>query len=124
MKWKDAYLVGIPEIDKEHQFVVQCVTDIEDVAARGEHWNAAIARLLFFLESHFSAEERLMRAAEYPKLAAHIKEHEEFMAVAKSIEARTLREPPLPAMVGLLSNWLDQHFLFADRQYAEFVQRH
>ena len=127
MKWKEEFSVGIPEIDEEHQVLVQCVTDIEAKVTSGEGSSvvhSAIGRFVSILGNHFSGEERLMRHLNYPDFAAHIVEHEQFMADVKAIEARTLSDPLPPELVAILRKWLEDHFMSDDKHYAAFFRQH
>ncbi len=110
MNWKHEYSVGVPEIDKEHQLLVRCVTDIENDLLSGEHFNkshAAIGRLVFFLRIHFSTEEALMRKLNYPHIESHAKEHQDLLADMQNIEKQTLGAPVTARIVDLLREWLE-----------------
>ncbi len=64
MQWKEKYSIGIPEIDREHQKLVSCVTDIEEAVAKAQGWsilNAAIGKLVSCAIDHFAIEESIMR---------------------------------------------------------------
>ena len=60
MEWKEDYSVQIPEIDKEHQILADCVTELQEAVANGQGWStvhSAVGRLLFFARTHFTLEE-------------------------------------------------------------------
>ena len=124
MEWKEAFSLGIPEIDEEHQVLTQCVTDIENAVTKGERWDevhAAIDRLIFCIRAHFSVEERLMRTVNYPHIDAHTKEHQDVLAYVKAIESSTLDAPVSAETLEFLRNSLEKHFMSDEKDYGVFV---
>ena len=123
MEWKEAFSLGIPEIDKEHQVLTQCVTDIENAVTKGERWDAvhaAIDRLILCIRIHFSAEEHLMRRVHYPHIDAHTKEHQAFLADVKAIESNALDTPVSSENLEFLRSSLEGHFMSDEKDYGVF----
>jgi len=122
MEWKEEFSVGIPEIDKEHQVLTRCATDIENAVTKGEPTdkvNAAIERLLFCIRVHFSGEEHLMRTVQYPHLEAHAKEHQDFLLDVKEIVSSGA--PVSAETLEYLRKSLEKHFMADEKDYGVFV---
>ena len=121
MEWKEAYSLQIPEIDKEHQIMVEYVTVVERAIANGEPASAveaAIGRLASFAVTHFGFEETLMRIQEYPGSEDHMESHQRFLMELKAIQEQAGSSSPSKHFVGFLHTWLERHFLADDRLYA------
>ncbi len=64
IEWKDEFSVGIPDVDHEHQEIIQLINNLHD-AMSGE--NATISVMDFLGEiyahvsAHFALEEKIMR---------------------------------------------------------------
>lgn len=73
-----ALMVGHPEIDEDHRFLVHCIDSISDALEEDDF--EAVHRLLAAftrsLDSHFHREEEIMAAANYGGLAGHATAHE------------------------------------------------
>jgi hemerythrin len=117
MEWKEQYSLQIPEIDSEHHALVDYVTGVEEVVAKGEEWSAvcsAIERLASFAITHFTFEETLMQIQGYRDADAHVKGHQAFLAALKSIEGKGASAD----VTGSLRRLLEEHFTSDDRSYA------
>ncbi len=119
MDWKEEYAV-LPEIDREHQVLVDCVTEIEQAGDR-QGQSAALAKLIYQTRSHFTLEETLMRIIGYADIDAHVREHRQFLADLKSLEAECLTGSLAGESVANIRAWLEEHFRADDRQYAALL---
>lgn len=122
MDWKQAYYVGIHEIDEQHKALVEHVSDIERVLAKNEPWpavGAAFSRLYAHAQNHFILEESLMRIHDFPRLHEHANEHWRFLAELRTFQELSLVE--LARGVDLLRECLDAHIQTWDKSYALHV---
>ncbi len=121
MEWKHEYAVQIPGLDRDHEILVGCVTDIEQAAAEAqppEVVNGAIRRLIRLARTHFNDEVDVMRVRRYAGIDAHIQDHKTFLGRLEALE-RESRQQALPAeTVASLHAWLEGHLLSYDKDYA------
>jgi hemerythrin-like metal-binding protein len=126
--WKPEFSVSHAEIDRQHPGLVRLLNDLHPVMLGGA--DAARMRPVFdglvhYTESHFRAEEALMQEAAYPNLPAHRIEHQQFVAQLKQ-GCADLQAGRFTAPMKLLStvkNWLFNHILGSDKQYAPYLAK-
>jgi hemerythrin len=77
LAWKDAWSIGVPEIDREHAVLVADFARLIDPAHRDDHeyQRAALDALTGHVCRHFDHEEHLMRVHGYPDLRRHAEVH-------------------------------------------------
>ncbi len=124
VQWSDALHIGIPEIDCQHQGLVDTINTLWEAIVRQAD-NAEVSRILDELQryvvSHFTAEEALMRVQGYPRFEEHREEHGAFQArIARARLALKAGEVPELALLHFLTEWLVKHIQVGDRDYAEF----
>lgn len=130
--WNDKFGVGIPEIDQQHQKLVELINRVID----GYHQGLPHKKLASLIDDavshgiyHFSFEERLQEHAGYPFIKAHQKSHVQFAKRISEFQTRFKNgEDIIPYIDGLLVEWLTDHFVHDDADYAttvrEFLARH
>ncbi len=119
MDWKEEYAV-LPEIDREHRVLVDCVSEIEQAGdAQGQR--AALAKLVYQTRSHFTLEETLMRIIGYADVEPHVREHKQFLANLKTVEQQGLTGSLSSESVAKIRDWLEEHLRADDRQYAAML---
>jgi hemerythrin len=126
--WTPAIAVGHPVIDQQHQELFKRADEL--LAAMQEGRAAAqIEKLLAFLRDyvreHFGAEERLMAARAYPKLAAHKAQHAEFQRRFEE-DADHFGEKGATALIvldlrDLIRGWLVNHVSSVDKELAGYL---
>lgn len=118
-------------IDTQHKELIDRVNRLTGECVPGTEKRTAVATLDFLLdytEFHFSAEEGLQKAIEYPELASHQAEHVKFKAAVGDL--RTMleeEEGPSEAFVDAVrknvEEWLQNHIRTWDRAVAEYARR-
>ena len=120
LQFTDDYKTGIPQIDKEHAYLVQLLnestnllksenTDIHELA------NYLIDRLKNYAVVHFTHEEEYMGQINDPELPRQIKEHAAFLSkindftIDCSLKVRDLEE-----LLQYMAHWLFDHILASD----------
>jgi hemerythrin len=125
--WSDDFALDLPEIDAQHQVLFGLIADI---------WNAIVARsgrndqlrLIGDLEDyavqHFKEEELFMQATAFPKLASHKMAHDTFVRrIAAERAAIDGGSPSLSLdLLRFLQNWLVDHIMVSDREYARHYE--
>lgn len=72
-----AEIVGLPEIDREHQLQIALVDAFERVAGANQRAEAGriLEQMADLSEMHFLAEELVMQLHQYPAYEEHANEH-------------------------------------------------
>ena len=90
-----------------------------------EAMNTILPWLLNYTKMHFAAEEKLIREAGYPDLAAHLTYHQQFTSkIAETIEKyKTTGLAPTVSLVTFLKDWLSNHILIKDKHYGAYLAK-
>lgn len=130
LEWRDAYALGIPEIDHEHR---EMITEISRLHETLEHDAAVddvvdcLGEILAHIAAHFALEEKNMRAAAYEGFAEHKADHErlldELHDIATDVAKRRRYEPVV--LAERLDAWFMRHFGSQDaRLHRALGSRH
>lgn len=128
-EWEEGYKIGLPEMDAEHLVLFSLINQIE-INVNGEKADDCLmdvlGALISYVSFHFSHEQELMASHGYPGLVEHIRQHEAFTKTVTEM-AETSRDGGLPAALKLRSvvlNWLINHILREDVDYASYIRSH
>jgi hemerythrin-like metal-binding protein len=122
--WKEAYNVGIAQVDSQHKGLVKLINDLHSAMQAGKAKEAVggiIDELIRYTQRHFNDEEAMLRMRGYSKLAAHHAVHQDL--TRQVIELRDkFRASKLTLSIEVmqfLKNWLASHILTHDQAYAK-----
>ena len=119
-EWDDRYSLNIPEIDAENRQLVDLVNQaFETLGQDSTGIPNILTRLREFADAHFSREVRYMEQTQYPRIAEHNEDHEEFLRNLREFEARKTLDSPLDLAIRVslfLREWLQEHLLGEDRK--------
>jgi hemerythrin len=125
IEWKDAYSLGIEEIDKQHIKlfdITNSILALIDDEAKFETVSEKIKELIEFTDEHFRDEEQFMQDKNYQFLRTHKKRHKELveqLAEFSTTLKSELEEGKLKVdFIDFFKNWLINHILSEDRKYA------
>jgi hemerythrin-like metal-binding protein len=123
--WNDDYLIGIDEIDLQHQYFAKLINRIEakvSSIALAEGHSPLLTELVYYARFHFLSEENIMAEAGYPKLDEHKRLHSELIQRLNN-EIHMLESDLVePAhIVGMLGEWFREHTLVEDGRFAAFA---
>jgi len=123
IEWDQSYSVGVAVLDGQHKELIRLINALENDQAVGP----VLDRLAVYVREHFYAEERLMEIADYPALADHRVEHQNFkdwLAGARSEFERGALSPSDVAGTtrDYLTNWLLNHIKIVDKAYMGHVE--
>ena len=123
-KWDDSLSVQIPEIDNQHQKLIEIINSLYDAfmnQALSERVNEIIKDLTDYAGYHFTTEEKYFDRFNYEKTQEHKKEHKDFVNKLEDFKAKADRNPKALTyeMMTFLRNWLQDHIKGTDRQYVE-----
>src|SRR5690242_1785241 len=88
-EWDDSLSLNIPLIDEQHKESIGWGNDLYDAVKKGEGAQLigdVLSKLIGYVFKHFSEEERLMLAHDFPGFSSHRQEHDSFVAKLKSIQ--------------------------------------
>ncbi|MCF8018535.1 MAG: bacteriohemerythrin [Vallitaleaceae bacterium] len=124
--WSMDYSVQNSVLDDHHKNLLKLFNDAYDLIisnAPVENTIKLLSELKVYSIFHFSEEEKLMRAANYPYYEEHVKEHKKFIEdITKFKDAISEQTAELNEEIFLfLSDWLIHHIQKTDRKYIEFL---
>jgi len=119
IEWKDEFCVGIPDVDHEHQELIQLINNLHE-AMSGE--NATISAMDFLGEiyshvsAHFALEEKIMRTHKYDQYTDHKADHERLLDELRDImddyeESAYFSDEEFSAHI---KRWFTEHFKTKD----------
>ena len=126
IKWAPKYVVGIPEIDAQHQSLIDLTNALYDMMRKheaNEKITEILDKLIGYAATHFSTEEKLMRARQYPDMINHIREHKNFTARVQTwlTDFKAGRTTLSVEVLNFLNGWVGSHILDCDRKYVPFL---
>ena len=123
----DALRTDIPEIDEQHQGLIEIYNLLDDAYHSGSanrKMGEILARLLRYAQMHFETEENLMRRFDYEGLEEHAAEHAELVDQLRRFVLRfTKKEERISTeMLAFVSNWITHHIQESDGQFAPMIR--
>lgn len=123
--WKPEYSVNIRSIDAQHQKLVGMINDLFDAMKVGkgkETVERLLIELIDYTKVHFTEEERLLQANNYPGLLAQQGEHRRLIQQVLEYQQQWKAGKPVTIEFSqFLKNWLTQHILVEDMKYSKFL---
>lgn len=123
IEWLDSYCLGHAGIDAQHETLCDRINRF--LAATEEVDLAdAMAKLFEYAREHFTYEETIMRAMDYPHIVVHVEQHNALLLklnnVAELITNYTL---DVANFKSFLSDWMLNHMQTLDAQLVSFIGR-
>lgn len=127
--WNDTFSVNNDTIDKQHQTLVQLYNDLHESLLHGSIENAAATRvdtlnkLADYIDYHFSFEEELLKAVNFPDFDKHCQIHRVFSKQVKSFQQEIQNGEMMftSSLIKLLRNWITDHILTMDKAYTDYL---
>ncbi len=126
IQWREEYSVGVPEVDREHEELIQLINMLYE-AAQTAGSAAAVSEFLGEIDArisaHFALEEKLMRAWSYDRLAEHKADHERLLDELRDIMDDHAAGGGLDAaqLGRRLDAWFTVHFKTHDARLHKFL---
>lgn len=129
-RWNEALLLGIEEIDTQHQQLfalgeaVHCLLRARSEQAGFDELLKAIEELAAYTDLHFKTEARLFAQHAYPDAAVHELEHHMFLEYLKTKDLALRdenREEDLKDLLKFFALWLFKHINGMDFKYKEYL---
>jgi hemerythrin-like metal-binding protein len=126
LEWGDQYLVGVSEIDEQHQQLIEMLNEFYDGLSqrRGrESLERLLRRMLDYARDHFATEEELMEQYDAPGSESHKKQHQRFLDRAVEMTDRLMTAQLLIPLevTGFLRAWLARHIQVTDKALGRFL---
>jgi len=128
-KWDESLATGVDKIDREHQ---ECMEDLNTfhtlmLSGQGEAGlNDMIDRLQNHVTHHFKDEEEYMNSINYPDLAVHKREHQEFSTRLEELKADLKNSGHNTSadteFYNYVAQWMTNHFSKADKEYVVYAR--
>ena len=127
--WKDAFSVGIEDVDHEHQTLIALINELHDgIRRKKKAPKATVARFLGEINAkiaaHFALEETIMRRENYASYAAHKADHDRLLDDLRDIMAMHDRDQYFEYEAVLaehLRDWFTVHFRTHDTRLHRIV---
>ncbi|HMX15513.1 MAG TPA: bacteriohemerythrin [Rhodocyclaceae bacterium] len=124
MVFGDAHLVGIAAIDAQHRTLVEMVNEINRSVRAGqedERLRTLIGELVAFTSLHFATERRFMERYDFPDMAAHRNEHEDFELRNRRYVERFEPGDEL-RLLQMTKDWLADHIQGPDKILGAYLR--
>lgn len=123
--WSDSLSVKVRQFDDQHKKLVDLVNQLHDgmKAGKGAQVMGDILKsLISYTQTHFAAEERLMKTHNYPDFEAHKKEHNNLVMQVLDLQKQLQSGKPVLTqnVMNFLRDWLTKHIQGDDRKYGPF----
>ena len=126
VQWQDSFSVGVTAMDIQHKQLVAMVNQLYE-AMRLSKGDAIIGTILpslaQYTKTHFAAEEKVMKDAGFPGLAAHQAIHHKLTHQVNDLleKIKAGRMVPTVSLASFLKDWLVNHIQGQDKQYGDFI---
>ena len=129
MIWNEKYETGNTQVDNEHKEIFKLAQNVIEASFDSEEVQIEVA--LGFLASytitHFKNEERLMMESDYPDMAVHKKQHDDFIIEVTALIERVKKESDTSKNNSdakkVIVNWLTDHVLGSDKVMADHYRK-
>ncbi len=123
MNWDEKYSVKNPEMDHQHKKLIELVNQLHDAMKTGkakEEIGTVLKSLADYTQTHFDAEEKMLKSIQFNEFASHKAEHTKLIQQVVQLIKRFDNDEPLPVMevMNFLKSWLVDHIMKEDMKYA------
>ncbi|MCW5982680.1 MAG: hemerythrin family protein [Bryobacteraceae bacterium] len=127
LRWGGHYRVGIGEMDRDHEALIELLNRLDEQFRNGENaeaLQATLRRLVTEAQTHFRMEERLMKRLAYPRKDAHKAQHDFLIGHVAEFqrEFEAGKAELTESVMTYLRDWLRDHLLVSDKQLGRFLE--
>ncbi|MFC1607371.1 bacteriohemerythrin [Candidatus Latescibacterota bacterium] len=124
--WRKEYSLHNKEMDNQHMKFFKTANDACEAVHAGkgkEEIEQALTFRVEYTETHFTAEEKLMKQHEFTGYSEHCKEHQRLMEEVRALQGKFERSELFikKDVVKILRNWINDHILTEDRKYSTYL---
>lgn len=123
--WSDSLSVKVKQFDDQHKKLVDMANQLFDAMKTGKGSQVMgdiLKQLISYTQTHFAAEERLMKQYGYPDFEAHKKEHNALVMQVADLQKQLQEGKAVLTqnVMTFLRDWLTKHIQGDDRKYGIF----
>ena len=128
VQWTRNMDLGINDIDSQHRLLVDYINDLHSAMTNNssaQEMLDILRKLRDYTSTHFRDEEKHFVHTDYPSTKEHLQIHREFEAKVNEVE-QGIKQGTITLSMDLLSflkDWLVQHIMGMDAQYAPYVKK-
>lgn len=119
IEWRDEFSVGVPDVDHEHQGLIELINELHASLSVQSSPDAAmdfLGEIYAKISAHFALEERIMRENRYDQYEDHKADHErlldELRDIMDALEDRAIIDDN--RLSAALGDWFAAHFKTKD----------
>lgn len=124
--WTDALLIGVEELDKDHQVLISLSNKVSHLTAEDvDQLDDVIDELIDYTNYHFRREETVMKVCEYPDLESHSEDHQNLNAEVRALADAWHRDrspESLRHFQTFLWQWWNDHIVNVDIEIAQYTK--
>jgi hemerythrin len=117
------YVLGIDELDSQHESIERVCIALRDSVADQEHWRSLLDELYDKMRFHFYAEESVMAIFSYPETQDHRRSHLDILRQIDVYRNRVLSAADIEALKDRPMQLLQEQILTQDMRFAAFLTR-
>ena len=123
--WSDSLSVKVKQFDDQHKKLVDMLNQLFDAMKTGKGSQVLgdiLKQLIAYTQTHFAAEERLMKQYGYPDFEAHKKEHNTLVVQVLDLQKQFQEGKAVLTqnVMTFLRDWLSKHIQGDDKKYGIF----
>lgn len=126
--WTEDLRVGVQEIDNQHKELFVRIDKLIQAMSQGQgkyELNGVIDFLIKYINTHFRAEEKLMKSAGYPEISTHMAAHATYeRSIAKIKAGIEVNGASSVAVIDLHKravDWLVNHIGKSDKAFGKYL---
>jgi hemerythrin len=125
--WKEEYSVGVEKFDRQHQHLFEIVNKLAgrtNSPEDSELVSEILSEMANYAREHFTDEETLMQAYDYPEIELHKKQHTYFIDTTAELTIGFINDKQSAGdeIAEFLSLWWTTHILKWDMKYKDFFK--
>lgn len=125
LTWTSTYSVKVDQMDEQHQKLFDMINEFYDslgTQSNKELISNLVKGMKQYTILHFTEEEEMMKANNYPYLQEHQLEHAHFVAKVSEIEEKVNSGKLVISieLTNFLKNWIRTHIQKTDQRYTNY----
>lgn len=125
--WNESLSVMNELMDNQHKVLIRLINELHAAMKEGKSSSVLddiLDELVRYTIQHFTAEEHLLTAGGFPSTDEHTDDHRKFIGQIEQyrIDFANHKSGVSIALINYLSDWLREHILGSDKQYAIFFE--
>lgn len=132
IQWKDSYRIGVDIIDEQHKKLFDLAEEAEGMLELPDHLDKfddiveIVNELRDYVKYHFAEEEKILFKIQYSKFFNHKVAHNDFIEYIYELDLEEMDKHQNEKVLELLrklNEWLVEHVLIQDKEWAEVYKR-